>query len=458
MTDAATVSAGTPEPVRSALFGPGRRATTVGLVLLTLVTAFEAMGVGTAMPAVIADLGAVSAYGWPFSAFLAASVLGTVLGGRWCDAAGPRAALLVTPVVFAAGLVVAGTADTLAQLLVGRVLQGASAGAQFVAAYVAIAAVYPERARPAVFAFLSAAWVLPSLIGPPAAALVTERFSWHWVFLGLVPVVAVALALVVPGVRRLGRPGPGAATDRGLVAAAAAAAAGVTAVSWAGQHVDGVGAVVAVIAVAVLGPALRRLLPAGVFRARRGVPAVVVARGLIAGVFFAGNSYLPLMLTATHGWSLTAAGVPLVAAALGWAAASAWQGRHPDLPRTTLLRTGFGAVAVGLAGLLPAALAGGVPWLAVPAWTVAGVGMGLGYSAVSYLLLHHSVRDSGGVHQVGAHTAAAQVADQLTTATLVGLGGALLAVLATPAAALTVLLVPLVALAVLGALLASRAR
>ena len=78
-----------PEPVRTALFGPGRRATTVGLVLLTLVTAFEAMGVGTAMPAVIADLGAVSAYGWPFSAFLAASVFGTVLGGRWCDSAGP---------------------------------------------------------------------------------------------------------------------------------------------------------------------------------------------------------------------------------------------------------------------------------------------------------------------------------------------------------------------------------
>ena len=128
MSDAAaTVSAGTAEPVRAALFGPGRRATTVGLVLLTLVTAFEAMGVGTAMPAVIADLGAVSAYGWPFSAFLAASVFGTVLGGRWCDSTGPRAALLVTPVVFAAGLVVAGTADTLAQLLVGRVLQGASA-------------------------------------------------------------------------------------------------------------------------------------------------------------------------------------------------------------------------------------------------------------------------------------------------------------------------------------------
>jgi hypothetical protein len=57
---ASAVAGGSPEPVRTALFGPGRRATTVGLLLLTLVTAFEAMGVGTAMPAVIADLGAVS--------------------------------------------------------------------------------------------------------------------------------------------------------------------------------------------------------------------------------------------------------------------------------------------------------------------------------------------------------------------------------------------------------------
>ncbi len=116
------------EPVRAALFGPGRRATTVGLVLLTLVTAFEAMGVGTAMPAVIADLGAVSAYGWPFSAFLAASVLGTVLGGRWCDLAGPRPALLVTSLLFAAGLIVAGTAGTLVALAVLGALLAPRAG------------------------------------------------------------------------------------------------------------------------------------------------------------------------------------------------------------------------------------------------------------------------------------------------------------------------------------------
>ena len=190
-----------------------------------------------------------------------------------------------------------------------------------------------------------------------------------WVFLGLVPFVAVAFALVVPGVRRLRRTGPPAGTGRGLVVAAAGAALGVTAVSWAGQQPGALGAAVAAAALAALVPALRRLLPAGVFRGRRGVPTVVAARGLIAGVFFAGNSYLPLMLTATHGWSLTAAGVPLVAAALGWAGASAWQGRHPDLSRAALLASGSPPSPSGWRASWSSRRRGG-GLLAVPAWTV----------------------------------------------------------------------------------------
>ena len=442
-----------PAPVRSELFGAGRRATTVGLLLITVGIAFEAMGVGTAMPAVIADLGAVSAYAWPFTTFVAAAVLGTALGGRWCDARGPRGALLLGPAVFGIGLVVAGTAGDLPQLLLGRVLQGLSAGALMIASMVTIAAVYPERARPAVFGLLSGGWVLPSLVGPPLAGFVTDRLSWHWVFLGLVPVVGLALALIVPAARTLAPPDNPATTSRpGLVAAAAGAAAGVTALGWASQHPDALGAGAAVGALALLVPSLHRLLPAGVLRARRGVPAVVAARGLLAGAFFTVNSYVPLMLTATHGWSLTAAGTPLVAASLAWTASSAWQARRPGVSRATLLRAGMLLLLAGTVGLLPVASGWGPGWLAPPAWALAGLGMGLGFSALSFLLLHHS-RDG----EVGAASAAAQLADQLTTAALVGMGGGLLALLATPAAALTALLVPVAALAALGALLAPRA-
>ena len=446
-----------PVAVRSELFGPSRRATTVGLVLLISLVAFEAMGVGTAMPALVADLGAVALYAWPFVSFMAASVFGTVVGGRWCDRAGPRVPLVATPVLFGLGLLVAGTASTMAQLLAGRVLQGLGAGALIVAVYVLIAVVYPERARPAVFGLMSAAWVLPSLVGPPLAGVVTETLSWHWVFLGLLPGVAVAVALVAPAVRRLGPPArtDGAPTARrGVIIAALAAAVGVSALSWASQHVGAAAAVVAAAALVMLVPALRRLLPRGVFGFRRGIPAVVAARGLIAAVFFTVNAYLPLMLVETHGWSLAAAGVPLIVGSLGWSAASGWQGRHPDLDRSRLLRLGFCGVGLGTAGMLLVAPTWGVPWAAAPFWLVAGVGMGLGLLVAVLSWCCSSPRD--GV--LGFNTSAAQIADQLTTAVVIGLGGALLALLGAPSAALPVLVALLTALAAVGAALAGRTR
>ena len=445
-------------PVRSDLFGPSRRMTTIGLLLLVSMVAFEAMGVGTAMPALVADIGAVSLYAWPFVAFMAAGVFGTVLGGRWCDVAGPRIPLVTAPVMFGAGLLVAGTATGMTQLLVGRVLQGWGAGAVTVASYVLIAVVYPERSHPALFGLMSSAWVLPSLIGPPIAGVVTERLSWQWVFLGLVPVVVLAVGLVVPAMRRLARPAAtpdpasGIPRRRGLVLAALGAAVAVSALSWASQRWTVSAAEVAGAAVLLLVPSMRRLLPAGVFRARRGVPTVVAARGLLAGVFFTANSYLPLMLTSTHHWTLATAGLPLVVGSLGWSAAAAWQGRHPDLPRPRLLRLGCSLLTAGTAGLLLVAPAWGTAWLALPLWGIAGIGMGLGFSSVSFLLLQQSCAGD-----VGFHSSAAQMSDQLTTAILIGAGGALLALLDAPAVALPVLLAVLAGLGVLGATLAGRA-
>lgn len=445
---------------RAAEDGPGvwsggRAPTTVGILLLISLTAFEAMGVGTAMPAVVADLGGNALYAWPFVVFLAAAVFGTAFGGRWCDARGPRLPLVVAPAVFGAGLLVGGVAGSMSVLLAGRVLQGFGAGAQGVAVYVLVAEVYPARLRPAVFGLISSAWVLPSLAGPPLAGVVAERFTWHWVFLGLLPVVGLALALVLPAVRRLGPPGPRPAAPgaAGSVVAAAGAAAGVAGLSWALEHLDARGAVVGVLAVLVLVPALRRLLPGGTSTARPGIPSVVAARGLVAGAFFPVVSLLPLVLTATHGWSLTAAGVPLIVASLGWSAAAAWQGRHPDRDRSVLLRGGFATIAVGLLGLLPVA-AGLLPgWLAIGAWGLAGLGMGVAFSAIAYLTLAHS--DPA---DVGTHSSAAQLLDQLANASFVGLGGALLGLLASPAVAMPVLFGVLVVLALAGAATASRTR
>ena len=91
------------------------------------------------------------------------------------------------------GLLIAGTSVSMPVLVAGRLVQGLGGGALTVSLYVLVARIYPGALHPKIFAAFSAAWVIPSLVGPFAAGIVAQVFSWHWVFLGVVGLVIPAL-------------------------------------------------------------------------------------------------------------------------------------------------------------------------------------------------------------------------------------------------------------------------
>ncbi|MCT2584969.1 MFS transporter [Actinophytocola sp. S1-96] len=418
------------------------------MTTLVTIAAFEHLGVSTAMPRMVADLDGAALYSWPFTAFLAASVMATVLSGRVSDRLGPVPALLTGPALFLAGLFTAGLADGMAVLLVGRVLQGLGLGTQVVGIYVLVALVFPVRRRPAAFGLLAAAWVVPSLVGPTAAGLVTEHVGWRWVFLGITPFALLGVLLLLPAIRSLPpNGGDRAPARRGVVPAAVATAAGIAALTWAAQH-----AVwwLALAGIAALVPGLRVLLPRGTFANRRGLPATVLARGVFAGAFFAVEAYVPLTLTAVHGFSPAAAGLPLTVGACGWAAASHWQGRYPDIPRERLIRVGMASLGVALACTALIGPDWGLGWLSVPCWLLAGASMGLAYPSISVLGLEYA-----GERERGFVSSALQVSDMTMAATMVGLGGVMLATFAStadPTAAVVPLNLLMAGLALVGAL------
>ena len=445
----------TTEPEVSApnpLWGKQNRATTVGILLLITIGAFEHLGVSTAMPRMLAELDGAHLYSWPFTAFLAASVISTVLAGRVSDRVGPRPVLLAGPAVFLLGLVVAGTASDMPTLLAARVLQGLGLGAEGAAIYVLIALVYPERERPKMFGWLAAAWVVPSILGPTAAGVVTEFVGWRWVFLGLAPLALLGVVLLVPALRSLPAPAAVGTVRRGLPLAAVAAGVGIAALTWAVQHST---LWLGLAGVALLAPALRVLLPAGTLTARPGLPRVVLARGLMAGAFFGVEAFVPLTLTAVHGYSPALAGLPLTIGALGWSAASWWQGRV-EIPRSVLVRVGFTILAAGLAGTALIAPTWPLAWTASLWWAVAGAGMGLAFPSISVLMLKHAAEG-----ERGFASSALQVSDMVFSAVLVGTGGVLLAALASPESP-TAAIVPfnliMAAVAAIGALLFARVR
>ncbi len=414
-------SPGEPPDRTAPLLAAGGRQLIFGIVAVILLIAFEAMAVATAMPRAVSELHGLPFYAWAFSGYVVASLFAMVVAGEACDATGPRLPLLGGIALFTVGLVVAGTARDMGVFVFARGLQGLGGGAVIVAIYVVVARAYDESLRPRVFAVMSSAWVLPSIVGPALAGFVADRFSWRWVFLA-VPVLVIPAMLVMW--RALPALDGGQPTTRvGRKRAALLVAVGVACLQYAGQRLDLLGLVLLLVGVSLLVPGLPRLLPAGTMRLARGLPTVIAMRGVLAGAFFGAETFVPLMLVSQRHLSATAAGLALTGGALGWSAGSWFQGRPTrTVPRDRLVRVGCLLVALAIGGIALVLLPSVPPSVALLAWTVGGAGMGVSMASVAVLMLELSP-----VADQGANSAALQVSDALFSVVFIGLAGAIYA-------------------------------
>ncbi len=404
---------------RSGLLSPERRALTIGLVLVITLVAFEGLAVATVMPAAQRELGGLRYYGWTFSAFLLASVVGIVWAGEQCDRHGPARPLAAGLLLFAAGLIIAGCAPSMLVLVAGRAVQGLGAGVVPSVAYVAIGRGYDASMRSRMFAVLASAWVVPGLIGPVIAGAVADYASWRLVFLALLPLIAIAAALVLPALRRLGAPDAAAASSSRTVAAALLAFGVGLALAGLAVASPGVAVAVVVAGVVVSIAALRTLVPREVLRGS-GIGAAIVGNGLVNMAFFGTEAFVPLTITTLRHQSTLVAGVALTAATISWTAGAWIRERMDDrVERRTILRVGVSLVAVGIAA---AALA---LWPAAPivvvacGWGIAGLGIGLVYSTFSLIVLEAAPEG-----QEGLTSSSHKLAEVLSTAIGIGIGGA----------------------------------
>jgi MFS family permease len=374
--------------------------TTVGANALIFLGAFEAMAVTTIMPTISRDLDGEQLYSVAFSGMLAASVIGMVVSGRWADRVGPIRPLITAAIVFVVGLLLSGIALDMYTFIGGRILQGLGAGAINVALYVMVARIYPAGLHPKIFGAFAAAWVLPSLVGPPVAGLVADGFGWHWVFYGVAALLVLSALTIIPALKQLHATGnePGEANgSRWTLLWAVVVSVAIVAISIGGESGGAFAWLLAAAAFVVVVIALRPLVPRGTLVVRRGLPATVLLRGLVAAAFFSTEVYLPYLLQDRYGLPTWLAGLILTIGALAWAGASAVQGRLSEhIPHSAVMRVGTLMLTAGLAvQLINAWLLLPVPVAAV-GWLVAAAGMGLVFPRISTLVLGYSTeRDQG---------------------------------------------------------------
>jgi hypothetical protein len=270
---------------------------------------------------------------------------------------------------------------------------------------------------------------VPGIVGPALSERVAALTSWRWIFLGLLPFVLIAGAMIVPAMMRMGAPErewsepTGSWMRRPMVEAvrvasgAALVVAGLSRGGWevapfiAGGLVVGLGS-------------FRRLTPTGTLGAARGLPATVLSRGMVMFAFFGADAFVPYVVENGKEASSFTGSLAVTAATMGWTSAAWVQQRH--IVRTGeayFVRISYVFLTVGLCVIAAASAVDSVTvWAIHVGALIAGFGVGLGYSAHAQATLR--VADP---ERFGQATAGLQLCDNLGVALGAGLSGAIIA-------------------------------
>jgi MFS family permease len=177
------------------------RRPSVAVTALCLIQFVDVLGVTvvvTALPAMLAGLHAPASFGSLIATGYAMFFGGLLmLGARLGDRFGHRRTILLSLAVFAAGAIVAATAQSVLAVTAGRCLQGAAAAASVPCALrllTTVTAAGPARHR--AIAAWSAAGAMAGASGFVVGGIITDLASWRFIFWGYVP-LAAALAGVI---------------------------------------------------------------------------------------------------------------------------------------------------------------------------------------------------------------------------------------------------------------------
>ena len=309
------------------IFTPHYASVTLILCIGVALLAFNAFLSSISLPTAVQEMGGVALISWALTLFLVFAIVGGSGAALLKQRLGARTALLLSAAVFLAGTLVAASAISMPQVLVGRALQGLGEGVVSAICFALIPELFPSRLVPKVFGMQAMIWAIAAFGGPAVAGLLTELVSWRAAFLVSVPLVLIFSLMVLfvvpartgdgktlvsfPGLRLL-------AIGTGIMLVAFAGVA----LLWEAIALLLGAAVLLVLAVRLDGRSRDRLMPPDAFR-----PVSVVGTGLwmtlLINVAGAGSAvYLVLVVQQMWGLGPTFAGMIAAVLAVAWSASA----------------------------------------------------------------------------------------------------------------------------------------
>ena len=404
-----------------------------GLMAALFTAMLSSTIVATALPTIIGDLhGTQSQYTWVITASLLATTVSTPIWGKLADLFNKKLLVQGSILVFVAGSIAAGLAQSVPFLIACRVVQGLGMGGLTALSAAVMGAIVAPRERGRYSGYMGAVMAVSTVSGPLLGGFIVDSWGWRWTFYVCVPLALISL-VVLQFQLRLHTVKRNPTIDYlGALLIAITASLPLLWVTFAGNDFAWlswpsaafvVGTVVfAALTIRVEQRAVEPLVPLKVL-SNRTAGLDIIASVAVGIAMFGGTKFLGQYFQVAQGYSPTKAGVmtiPLMVAAM----------LSSTVAGQIISRTGrWKSFLVGGAALLLAGLLGlstlrhdSAAWQSGVSMAVMGLGMG---ALMQNLVL--AVQNTVDVRDIGASSAAVAFFRSLGGAVGVSALGAILA-------------------------------
>ena len=133
---------------------------------------------------------------WVLTTYLVANVIVLPISGWISNTLGRKRFFMAAIALFTVSSVLCGTAGSLAQLIVFRVLQGLGGGGLAPVALSILVDSFPPRKRGLAMSIYGITVLVGPIVGPLVGGWITDNYTWRWIFFINLPVGIAALFLV----------------------------------------------------------------------------------------------------------------------------------------------------------------------------------------------------------------------------------------------------------------------
>ncbi|RKP07837.1 major facilitator superfamily-domain-containing protein [Thamnocephalis sphaerospora] len=299
----------------------------ISLALAVFLGSLDQTIVATAIPRIASDFSALDQVAWIGIAYMLTSTASQPLYGRFSDIFGRKPVFLAATVIFLAGSLGCGAANSMVMLIIMRAIAGMGGGGFVPLVMIIIIDIAPLRQRGQYAGIVGAVFAFSSVIGPLLGGVFTDHATWRWAFyinlpIGFVTILVTVFLLKLKSPTGSVREKLGRVDYLGTLLVLGFCITLLLPVNWGGaMYAWNSPLVIALfcVAIALLGGFLfveyrfakEPIVPLRLFRTR-SVCAICLGSLLFGWAFFSPIYYLPMFFQTVRGSSATASGLELL--------------------------------------------------------------------------------------------------------------------------------------------------